>query len=567
MAATGHPRAIFSGPPPPIASSAYITKQSSGQSLPSSRSDRFGGNGLISASHFGFESSLISQRPQEGNYRPDSTWRSLQRREKVLERDIQQLLDLQASGLLAGSGDAASERSLDRDSDGGETTFYSAATSKSRMSNSLYVPPRSTPDGNVIPVRQPASKKPAGLQSARAGLRRSMAALSELKAEEDSHLDNALTQRKDALAYLDRMVARKDNIYAELHALEEDEQEPLGCELRELDTEHQSLNEEIRLLEEKLVGMRNRRRWVKERIEDVKNRRESGLSGYRAAGRDIDAEVRDLLRRPPITPLDLEALQQSPGWGSGKDIELPGGLDFLKLRPERRTAEMARSWWEGEIAILQRRKEQISEDREALTEGIVVWSEVTKLVADFESNLRRLLKTAQQSQNQDEGAVPQNAIRDHVATMDSVVNELEERLHFAEDKHWNLLICAIGAELEAFAEAHTLLKSTIGLPDDEPQLLDESHSTVRESQKDSQNHETEDHHAESDNEVPADLFEDHHGESDNEVPADLLVSKIEDHDHDAEHHEPPSPRGVDTQGDDDSSEVPAEFLAEHEPYA
>ncbi|KAI5458217.1 hypothetical protein BGZ63DRAFT_60230 [Mariannaea sp. PMI_226] len=548
MAATGRSRVIFAGPPPPIASSALINKQDFSYSGQSTRSSKFGSRGLISTSSLGFEGGLINQRPQDGGYRHDSTWRNLRRREKIIERDIQQLLDLQASGLLAGSRDGASEKSQDQESDGGESTFYSAVTSRSRISASLYVPPRSTPDGNVIPVRQPAVKKPPGLKSARVGLRKSMAALLELKAEENAHLDTALTQRRDALSYLDAVVARKDKIYAELHALEEDEQEPLGLELRELGTEYESLTDEIRLLEEKLVGMRNRRRWVKDRMEDVKNRRESGLSGYRAAGRDTDAEIRDLLRHPPIIPLDLDALQQSSDRGSGKEIEPPGGLDFLKMRPERRTAQMAKLWWEGEIALLERHKEQITEDSEALAEGSKVWLEVTKLVADFESTLRGLVKSTKQLDSQSEDSSSQDMILGQLTTMDSVVGELEKRLHLAEEKGWNLLICAIGAELEAFMEAQSLLKATLGIDDESPLLDESSHSTVRESQQDKAPHSPEERND--------------HDESDNEVPADLLISRLEDHEQD----EPSSPeqsKGVDSQTDSESNDVPIEFLAEH----
>ncbi|KAL6401726.1 hypothetical protein AUP68_15605 [Ilyonectria robusta] len=490
------PKPIFSQPPPPITSSILLSKQGSRPSLPSNYTETLAGNGLLAASRSGLESTFLHQRPHEGAYRPDSVWRSLQRRERALERDIQQLLDLQASGLLAGSGDSVSDRDLERDSDtGGESTFYSAATSKSRMSSSLYVPPRSTPDGNVIPVRQPAARKPLGLQSARAGLRRSMAALSELKAEEDIHLDTALAQRKDALAYLDTMSDRRDGIYAELHALEEDDQEPLGRELRELGIEQESLDQGIRLMEEKLVGMRNRRRWVRDKIDDVKNRRESGLSGYRAAGRDIDTEFRELLRRPPITPLDLQAIKQSAGPDSGTDTESPGGLDFLRLRPERRTAEMARS------------------DKVAATAS-------------------------------------QEAIDGQLARMDSVVQELEQRLQLAEDKHWNLLICAIGAELEAFVEAQGLLKATFGTPGEEPELLTgSSHSTPQKDKNELSSHDQE--------------HKDHDDESDNEVPPDLLVSRFGDHDQD---DEPPSPHpsgDVPSQRDGETNDVPPEFLAEH----
>ncbi|KAH7166294.1 hypothetical protein EDB81DRAFT_282975 [Dactylonectria macrodidyma] len=542
------PKPIFSQPPPPIASSTLISKQGSRHSLPSDYADSFAGNGLLAASRLGLESTFLNQNHHEATHRPDSAWRSLQRREKAIERDIQQLLDLQASGLLAGSGSGASDRDLERDSDtGGESTFYSAATSKSRMGSSLYVAPRSLPDGSVIPVRQPASRKPLGLHSARAGLRRSMAALSGLKLEEDAHLDTALAQRKDALAYLDMMSARRESIYAELHALEEDDEEPLGRELRELDAEQGSLGEQIRLMEEKLVGMRNRRRWVKDRISDVKNRRESGLSGYRAAGRDIDNEVRELLRRPPVTPLDPRAIMKTSTADSKADIESPGGQDFLRLRPERRTSEMARMWWKGEVDILERRKAQISDDREALVEGAKVWSEVTKLVADFEKTLRELINSGQHQRDGDEAMASQKAISGHLASMDSVVQELEQRLQLSEERHWNLLICAIGAELEAFVEAQGLLKATFGAPEEEADLLAESsHSLTVKDEAGVQSQEYD--------------VKNHDDESDNEVPIDLLVSRLEDQDHD---EEPPIGGGIRIEGDGETNDVPPEFLAEH----
>ncbi|KAJ4246596.1 Autophagy protein 28 [Fusarium torreyae] len=537
---------IFAGPPPPIASSILINQHSSRQSDSPNHSDNGRGYGLPSPSRFGLNNSSVGQQRADNRPRLDSIWRSLQRREKVLERDIQQLLDLQASGLIAGSGDGGSESNFGSDTGTGESTFYSTATSKSRMANSLYMPTRSTPDGNVIPVRQPASSKPRGLKSARAGLQRSMAALSDLKAEEDSHLDTALAQRKDALAYLDKMSKRRDNIYTELHALEDDEQEPLGQELRELGAEQQALDHDIRLLEEKLVGMRNRRRWVREKIEDVKNRREAGLSGYRAAGRDVDMEVRTLMQRPPITPLDIDALGSGAKSQSKDDIEMLRGTEFLQLRPERRTVEMARTWWQGEIGVLERRKAQIAEDRQALVEGIEVWSEVTSLVAEFESRLRELVKAGQARDADEEPQ--QAAIRDQLSKMDAVVEELEQRLQLAETKHWNLLICAIGAELEAFLEAKAVLKATFGVPD-EPVSTEESLEPNGSTDK------TEETSQESRGES--------HDESDNEVPSDLLVSRIEDHDHDP----PDSPQQQSVVLRRDSSEnndVPAEFLAEHQ---
>lgn len=366
-----------------------------------------------------------------------------------------------------------------------------------------------------------------------------MAALSELKAEEDAHLDTALVERKDALAHLDTLCKRQDNIYAELHALEDNDEEPLGCELRELGAEHAALGDDIRLLEEKLVAMRNRRRWLKEKMEDVKNRREAGLSGYRAAGRDVDLEVRSLMHRPPITPLDIEAISKD---AKGKDPDTLKGTEFVRLRPERRTAEMARAWWEGEVALLQRRKTRIQEDRDALAAGTTLWSEVTDLVAEFESKLRELIKGSQDSQ--DEAESEHAAVSGHLAKMETVVSGLEQRLQLAEENHWNLLICAIGAELEAFLEAKALLKATFGVAQTQP--------VTERSEPDDHNE-------------PSRKSNERHDESDNEVPADLLVSRLEEPD-----HEPPnSPqqrsvvlRREYTQSPD-NNDPPPEFLVQH----
>ncbi|KAM0504796.1 hypothetical protein ACHAP8_002184 [Fusarium lateritium] len=532
---------IFTGPPPPIASSVMMNQHTSRQSTVSSHGDNGRGYGLISASRFG--SSSPSQKHVDNRPRLDSIWRSLQRREKALERDIQQLLDLQASGLIAGSGEGGSESNFGSDTGTGESTFYSTATSKSRMMNSLHMPTRSTADGNVIPVRQPVSNKPRGLKSARVGLQRAMAALSELKSEEDLHLNTALEQRKDALAYLDKMSKRRDDIYSELHALEDDEEEPLGQELRSLQAEQQELDQDILRLEEKLAGAKRRRRWVREKMEDVKGRREAGLSGYRAAGRDVDMEVRTLMQTPPVTPLDIDALGHGENSRQKENMDILRGTEFLQLRPERRTVEMARTWWQGEITALERRKAQISEDRQALVEGSEVWSDVTGLVAQFEAKLREVVKASQVGDADEE---PQQAVmQSQLSEMDDVVQELQKRLQLAELKHWNLLICAIGAELEAFVEAKALLRDTLGLPGPTVAVDFPGHSDC----------------ADKAEEVSQEERVESHDESDNEVPADLLVSRMEDHDHDPP--ESPQQQSVGlTRDSTGNNEVPAEFLAE-----
>jgi hypothetical protein len=382
-----------------------------------------------------------------------------------------------------------------------------------------------------------------------------LAAFAQLKAEEEAHVNEAIAHRTQALNHLSRLQKRRENISVELHSLEEDEEEPLGQELRQLDAKHESLNQEIRRLEEKLVGMRNQRRVVRSQMEDVRNRREAGLSGYRGALQEVDSETSSLMRRPPIEPLDLEAIMEGLP-GAEESFGSAGGAEFLKMIPERRTADMAKTWWEGEMSLLEQRKSQVSMDRQALEEGGIVWEEVVSLVSGYESRLRKLMSGSQSPipstssfKGKEKEATQEELLQHQMVEMDSVAKEVEKRMEIAEDKHWNLLICAIGAELEAFREAQELLRDALGDDGKADSEVPSQHPREIEVEvKESGDHDQ--HHEES---------------SDNEVPADLLVSHAEDSLSVPAIAPSPSIIGTlrgETQGTD-GDEVPPEFLVEH----
>lgn len=530
-------RTMFHGPPPPIAGSIMKSSRSPGSS------DTGRSQGLVAASTAQLGSLLFrGPRQQEQHIRPDSAWRAFSRTERSIEQEIQQLLDIQATGLIAGSGRLPTES--DGYSDTGSSTptgtFYSTATSKSRMLNSLHVPTRATKEGNVIPVRQPSGGKPLGLRSARAGLRKAMAALVELKQEEGAHVDAALSERKRALVHLSRLSIKRNGVDGELQALEEDEKEPLGKEIRELGSKYNSLTQEIRQLEEKLLAMRNQRKFVREKMEDVQNRRDAGLSGYRGALKDIDAELQSIMMHPPVQPLDPEVFS-APGL-AGDSGESPGGMEFLRLIPERRTAAMARSWWEREVELLDKKREQIGKERQALEEGSAVWREVTTLVTSFESSLRHLMKTGASSttpasaKGKERMPSQESLIKDQLGKMDGVVSQLEASLRQAESEGWNLLVCAIGAELEAFREAQDMLTSLVeenGLLEQPPPQSDEKLQPQQEEEQTGD-------------------------ESENEVPPDLLGSTADASQETTENADN-IPELIRTESEND---VPPEFLAE-----
>ena len=411
------------------------------------------------------------------------------------------------------------------------------------MASSLYVPPRATRDGNVVPIRQPANDKPPGLRSTRGALRELITSMTRLKEDEHAHLDDAMMQRQDALNYLDRLGSRKTGIQAELDDLTENGDEPLARELRDLNTQHDALGKEIQLLEEKLAAMRIEHRTLEERIDDIKNKREAGLSGYYGALRDVTNEANAFVQHPPIQPLDEDLLWQ--GGEADGDPAASGGREFMRLIPERRTLEMARSWWTAEMTVLKRCKERIDEDRQALEEGGRVWDKVTQLVSTFEADLREAMQggtAASSSSSSPKGKdkVPsqEEILSDQLSRMKQVIEELEDQLRQAEEKRWNLLICAIGAELEAFKEAYNVLNSLLHPP--EKRLPGDG--------GDASEKEAEPGHR------PATQKEESHAadeESDNEVPSDFLGG---------EHDARDEPAVADNSSE---NEVPPEFLVEH----
>lgn len=545
---------MFAGPPPPITASMMISRDAMrANSVAASGRNRHTPYSLLGASPTEANSVLFDHRREAGAQSSDSVWRGLRRQEKALEQEVQLLLDQQAAALAAGTGNENDASSTGSSTPTG--TFYSTKSSKSRMTNSLYVPPRSTRDGNVVPIRQPANEKPPGLKSTRDALRKLIESMTRLKQDEHAHIDDALTQREDALSYLDRLGTRKTDIEAELRDLEENGDEPLARELRELGVKHDTLSEEIRLLEEKLVRMRTQRRSLKERMDDIKNKREAGLSGYHGALRDVTNEVKAFVQHPPIQPLDPDLLRQ--GGEVEGDPAASGGVEFLRLIPERRTLEMAKSWWVAEISVLERCKERIDTDRQALEEGAQVWDKVTQLVSKFEADLRQAMQSGASSPPAESSVkgkekVPsqEEVISDQLSRMKQVIAELETHMQLVEEKRWNLLICAIGAELEAFNEAYHVLESLIrGRPEESPAGGDGQDDMPGEE-------------AEPEDRPRHGAYEESVHSEDNEVPADLLADAHLDHDSD--HEEPAHADGAPLhRWDSENNEVPEEFLAEH----
>ncbi|KAG6002328.1 hypothetical protein E4U21_003243 [Claviceps maximensis] len=463
-------KSLFSGPPPPIAASIMIRGQSSNVSAHESDFNR---HVRKSERSTGFVMSDRSRIGSLSHYqRSDSVWPNLRRRQRILEDEVQQLLDFQSSGLLSGLqlDETCLSNDLDHDSDAGSSTptgtFHSTVTSRSRMQKTLYLPPRSTQEGNIVPVRQPAKAPPLGLGTARNGLRTAIESLRELRREEKEHIVAAIMERKAALQQLDDLSSRRLGILSELTAYESDGEELLARELRELDERHSSIDQEISRLEEQLTGLRRQRQRLRDQMRDIQGKREAGLSGYRGALRDVDSELNTLMRLPPVLPLD-PAVQGEGGESLHEEFSSAGGPEFLSLNVQRRRPELARAWWEAELTILEKRSLEVDGEMQALDEGSALWRDVSSLISSFESDLRQTVngkfssKLDPSAKSKGKAYAEEESIRHQVEIMGNVLSDLEHAMKLAESKKWNLLICAIGAELEAFREALDVLTTLL----------------------------------------------------------------------------------------------------------
>jgi hypothetical protein len=372
---------------------------------------------------------------------------SLSRRERAIQSELQLLLDAQSVGLTQGRiGDQHGD---DRSSDAGSSTptTRSMAPSPSRSRDNRS---RSGNRG-VVPVRQPRKKK-IGLKAARKGILGSIEELRAVKEHEWAIIDEEIITLKSLLSQVNRWEKKMSSFEQEMRRLSDGTE---GRERSELKTERSAVQMEIKELEERLFNLRARERHLSRRIEEVDNRAEAEMSSFREGRRGVESEVNEFLRRPPVLEVALAVTTKRDM--ARQENGLREGEGFLSLPPKRRTLEMAKDWLSANLNTLCVYSEATQKEKQALEEGAAVWSETASIVMTFEEELRDQMKEGKQLEIQD--------LRQQLNRMGTIVRDLELKAREAEEKGWNLLICAIGAELEAFREGEGLFRGVVATLD------------------------------------------------------------------------------------------------------
>ncbi|KAK8850987.1 autophagy-related protein 28 protein [Apiospora arundinis] len=445
-------------------------------------------------SSMGFVGSVLLGRAPNASDRSttvetDTTFRTLQRRERQIQEELQRLLDAQGAAIerqiswditTAAAGDESSRASTPQQ--GSTSRRSSASQSPMRTRNSA--------GPAVIPVRQP-KPKPLSLDEVREGIARALSMLSDLKAEETQYILESRQARLAAIAKANKLANQHKTIASELKAMETDTDSPLQREIKSMDSEYKHVCVDIEEFEQKLRLLKQRKTELERRMEEARSERESGLSGYRGALKGTERSIGDMMKRPGVRVLDiddglLDSSSQVPGEVDHKDddtetdeesVKESAGLverrltgkDFMHLRPERRTLAMAKEWWLGEIALLTQRQAAVDREVKALHEGIEVWGDVVGEISGYEMRLVDAITNLMDANLEDKNMSLKESLRrrdeklfrSQYSDLTHTIRGIEGYLGHAEAKGYNLLIAAIGGELTGFKEGERMLLETM----------------------------------------------------------------------------------------------------------
>lgn len=294
------------------------------------------------------------------------------------------------------------------------------------------------------PLRQPSRRK-YSLRAARRGIYRRIQQLAAVKEEESHLLESDLSKNKAVLERITKWEGKRNGLEQRIQAIEKN---GTGLKAHTLKEEAGKLEADIRQLEEKLRGMKVKYRRILEELSETENSVEAKLSSYKASLSLLESEVAKFLARPPPES------HRNPSKTT----------TFFTLPPKRRTLAMAKDYWQDEQTRLEESYQEVDIDRDALEEGAVLWNDVVNNVTDFESNLEEeMLKMGKSRDPNDmmSQTSADNSIKGILSRMDKTILYIESKLKLAESKNWKLLVCCIGAELEAFKQGREMLASAL----------------------------------------------------------------------------------------------------------
>ena len=368
---------------------------------------------------------------------------ALHRQEAQLQADLQRLLDAQADGLTAGLRGGPETVPEDLLSNGSTTPTASTSLKSSNRATAAE-------------ARRPKPRE-VGLNGARRGLWKTIRKLATVKAEEASLINGNIEDNDEVLRKINIWEQKSTGLQNSIQSIAQGSEE--GARANSLHHEAESLGSEIQELESRLGEMKSRHGFMLQEVSRLENSIQARLSSYNESLGIVQREVRKFLERPPID--GREGGRVNKGKSGSSQAET-----FLSLAPRRRTLEMAKGHWESQRQRLERRRDLIEFEKEALEEGAVVWKDAVNEAIEFEAKLRDNMHKTDPNRRDTSTDTKEDDLQALLKEMDQTIVQMESKLRLAEARDWKLLVCCIGAELEAFKQGKEILEGA--LEEEEP---------------------------------------------------------------------------------------------------
>ena len=351
-------------------------------------------------------------------------------RQTELEQDLQYLLDAQAEGLIKGLEGGGG---LDDGASTGSTTptARSVRSASGRRSG------------------KPVKKRP-GLRSARKGLYNTMLALSAVKDDELNGISSDLHEKDGQIEQIDEWEKKKTGLQEAASNVESNEETVQVQRLRE---QAESVETEIRDLERQLENRRVQHRKLMRQVSAVENEVQARMASYTNSLRLLEQDVQKFLSITP--PRDSMPETQSMNGTMRESV--------WQLPPKRRTLSLAREQYTHDRSATVSQQRAVEREKDALEAGAAVWKDVVTSITAFENRMREDMRVERQSP--DEATSRLKALLEHMGVL---ITELEGKVEVARGKEWNLLIAAIGAEVDALERGRELLEGVLGVERAEP---------------------------------------------------------------------------------------------------
>ena len=388
---------------------------------------------------------------------PSDILHAVSRQISYVQRELQQLLDAQSVGLLSGLG---------------KELIHSHSPSSQQSSKlSIRTPNRSPPASSAQVRKREKSRSSIPLNTARSSIHKALIQLSRLKASESSALAVQQESLSTFLSSLNSLTTKKRGIEGAIRGIEDEnpnnaatgDSEAMGLEpscnatSTGLANEEARLSSEIHSLETRLYELKARLTHIRRLQQERENRLAARLSSWNGAL----AGVNKAIQREVLEGRGLEDLYPSLR-NSGRRRK--DGQGVWALPRERRTVELVKEDVEGKIGELLEKKGGVEREEKACVDGAAVWKDALRYIEAVEQRMKSEMESPghnAKGKENDASVNVSNGVEVGMAgvldLMNQTIGKLEENATIAEEQRWNLLVCAVGAELEALKQGRDML--------------------------------------------------------------------------------------------------------------